>query len=435
MADIAPTAGEKTTPTAPLGYYRYYVLVVLMMTYVFSYMDRYIMSILLEDVKAEFGFSDLQLGMLSGLAFALLYSTLGIPIARLADRSNRVRIISIAVSVWSIFTALCGAATGFWTLFLARLGVGVGEAGGLAPAHSTLADYFKKEELSRALAVYGLGPSLGAVAGLMIGGAIADAFGWRAAFIAVGLPGVLLAALTYLTVREPKRGAMDPGHVPPENPDNIKTTLSKLWQNRTYVYVNLGHALSIVTMYSITVWLPALFLRNTDFSRSEVGATIGLITLVGGVLGTLSGGFIADYLAKRDERWRAWVSMIAVVASAPVLAAALLATDAQSLTILMGMGIFVFQVSFVPGLAIVQIVVEPGQRAMAAAFVFFLANFIGLGIGPVIVGAISDALAPQFNETSINIALMIMLSFLVVASLCFWLSSRAMKKARGSIGA
>ena len=435
MADIGPTAGEKNTPTAPVGYYRYYVLVVLMMTYVFSYMDRYIMSILLEDVKAEFGFSDLQLGMLSGLAFALLYSTLGIPIARLADRSNRVRIISIAVSVWSIFTALCGAATGFWTLFLARLGVGVGEAGGLAPAHSTLADYFKKEELSRALAVYGLGPSLGAVAGLMIGGAIADAFGWRAAFIAVGLPGVLLAALTYLTVREPKRGAMDPGHVPPENPDNIKTTLSKLWQNRTYVYVNLGHALSIVTMYSITVWLPALFLRNTDFSRSEVGATIGLITLVGGVLGTLSGGFIADYLAKRDERWRAWVSMIAVVASAPVLAAALLATDAQSLTILMGMGIFVFQVSFVPGLAIVQIVVEPGQRAMAAAFVFFLANFIGLGIGPVIVGAISDALAPQFNETSINIALMIMLSFLVVASLCFWLSSRAMKKARGSIGA
>ena len=431
MADIAPTADEKTAPTAPVGYYRYYVLVVLMMTYVFSYMDRYIMSILLEDVKAEFGFSDLQLGMLSGLAFALLYSTLGIPIARLADRSNRVRIISIAVSVWSIFTALCGAATGFWTLFLARLGVGVGEAGGLAPAHSTLADYFKKEELSRALAVYGLGPSLGAVAGLMIGGAIADAFGWRAAFIAVGLPGVLLAALTYLTVREPKRGAMDPGHVPPENPDNIKTTLSKLWQNRTYVYVNLGHALSIVTMYSITVWLPALFLRNTDFSRSEVGATIGLITLVGGVLGTLSGGFIADYLAKRDERWRAWVSMIAVVASAPVLAAALLATDAQSLTILMGMGIFVFQVSFVPGLAIVQIVVEPGQRAMAAAFVFFLANFIGLGIGPVIVGAISDALAPQFNETSINIALMIMLSFLVVASLCFWLSSRAMKKARG----
>ena len=435
MADIAPTADEKTAPTAPVGYYRYYVLVVLMMTYVFSYMDRYIMSILLEDVKAEFGFSDLQLGMLSGLAFALLYSTLGIPIARLADRSNRVRIISIAVSVWSIFTALCGAATGFWTLFLARLGVGVGEAGGLAPAHSTLADYFKKEELSRALAVYGLGPSLGAVAGLMIGGAIADAFGWRAAFIAVGLPGVLLAALTYLTVREPKRGAMDPGHVPPENPDNIKTTLSKLWQNRTYVYVNLGHALSIVTMYSITVWLPALFLRNTDFSRSEVGATIGLITLVGGVLGTLSGGFIADYLAKRDERWRAWVSMIAVVASAPVLAAALLATDAQSLTILMGMGIFVFQVSFVPGLAIVQIVVEPGQRAMAAAFVFFLANFIGLGIGPVIVGAISDALAPQFNETSINIALMIMLSFLVVASLCFWLSSRAMKKARGSIEA
>ena len=431
MADIAPTADEKTAPTAPVGYYRYYVLVVLMMTYVFSYMDRYIMSILLEDVKAEFGFSDLQLGMLSGLAFALLYSTLGIPIARLADRSNRVRIISIAVSVWSIFTALCGAATGFWTLFLARLGVGVGEAGGLAPAHSTLADYFKKEELSRALAVYGLGPSLGAVAGLMIGGAIADAFGWRAAFIAVGLPGVLLAALTYLTVREPKRGAMDPGHVPPENPDNIKTTLSKLWKNRTYVYVNLGHALSIVTMYSITVWLPALFLRNTDFSRSEVGATIGLITLVGGVLGTLSGGFIADYLAKRDERWRAWVSMIAVVASAPVLAAALLATDAQSLTILMGMGIFVFQVSFVPGLAIVQIVVEPGQRAMAAAFVFFLANFIGLGIGPVIVGAISDALAPQFNETSINIALMIMLSFLVVASLCFWLSSRAMKKARG----
>ena len=431
MTDVPDSTTQEATgvsqtkdAAAPTGIYRYYVLIVLMTTYVFSYMDRYIMSILMEDIKKEFSFSDFQLGLLSGLAFAFLYSTLGIPIARLADRSHRIRIISAAVAIWSVFTAFCGLAANFWMLFLGRLGVGFGEAGGLAPAHSTLADYFKKDELSRALSVFSLGPSFGALAGLLIGGAVADAYGWRWAFVVVGLPGILLAALVYFTVKEPVRGALDPSHKPEATPDDLKTTLKKLWANRAYVYVNLGHALSIVTMYSIAIWLPTLFLRNTEFTRSEVGMVVGAITFLGGVPGTLLGGFIADYLAKRNQRWRAWIAMIAVLLAAPILAAAMLSTQTAMMIALFALGIFVFNISFVPGLAIVQIVVEPGARAMAAAFVFFLANFVGLGLGPVVVGAISDAFASTYGDMSINIALLFGLVFLVLAAWFFWLTAR-----------
>ena len=193
-------------------FYRWYVLIMLAVMYAFSIMDRQILSILLEDIRAEFVLTDLQLGLLSGVAFALFYATLGIPIARLADRFNRVSIISAAVALWSVMTALCGAASSFWYLFLARVGVGVGEAGGNPPAHSVISDYFNKDERSFALSVYTSGAALGLLLGLVTGGFVAEYYGWRWAFVCAGVPGLALALLLKLTVREPVRGGLEEGN-------------------------------------------------------------------------------------------------------------------------------------------------------------------------------------------------------------------------------
>ncbi len=413
------------------GLYRYYVLAILMVAYLFSYMDRYIVSILLEDLKAEFSLNDLQLGLLSGLAFAFLYSTLAIPIARLADRKNRVRIVSIAIAVWSLFTAACGLAGNFWHLFLGRLGVGVGEAGGLAPSHSIIADYFEKSELSRALAVFSLGPTLGAVCGLLIGGAVADAYGWRAAFYAVGLPGLLLALLVIFTVREPQRGRLDPTYNHKAESLGIFDTLKTLWKNKTYVYANLAHATAIVTAYAMSSWLPSLFLRTFEISKSEAGAIVSAFVVIGGIPGTLLGGIIADALAKRDERWRAWSSMVGLLISIPFYSFALFSPNVMTMAVLFGVAQFFFHLSFVPALAIVQNVVSPSMRALAAAFVFFVANFIGLGLGPVVVGAVSDMFAADFGDASIKVALFFSLSFLLISAIFFWLTGIELRKTAG----
>ena len=426
--ESAETQQSERPQSTGRGFYRYYILAILMVTYLFSYMDRYIVSILLEDLKAEFSLNDFQLGLLSGLAFAFLYSTLAIPIARLADRWNRVRIVSIAIAVWSLFTAACGLAGNFWHLFLGRVGVGVGEAGGLAPSHSIIADYFEKSELSRALAVFSLGPTLGAVCGLLIGGAVADAYGWRVAFYAVGLPGLLLAVLVYFTVREPQRGRLDPTYNHEAEALGIFDTLKALWKNKTYVYANLAHAMAVVTGYAMSSWLPSLFLRSFEISKSEAGAIVGLFVVFGGVPGTLLGGVIADMLAKRDERWRAWSSMIGLLIAVPFYAFALFSPNIMMMALLFGIATFFFHIAFVPALAIVQNVVSPSMRALAAAFVFFLANFIGLGLGPVAVGALSDMFTPQFGAQSINMALLISLAFLFIGAFFFWLTSRQLSK-------
>ena len=245
--------------------YRWYVLGVLALTYAFSFMDRQIVSILLEDLRLEFALSDTQLGLLSGLAFALFYATLGIPIARLADRYNRINIISTAVAVWSIMTALCGSATSFVQLFLARVGVGIGEAGGGPPSHSTIADYFGPSERSFAISIYSLGATIGALMGLIMGGYVAEHYGWRMAFFVAGVPGLALAILVKLTVREPKRGAMDdPSAKPKEAPprDSMIQSARSLFSNAIYRRVNVAHMLAVFVGYGLVSWKPALYLTT-----------------------------------------------------------------------------------------------------------------------------------------------------------------------------
>jgi len=411
------------------GLYRWYVLIILALTYGFSFMDRQIVSIVLEDLREEFLLSDTQLGLLSGLAFALFYATLGIPIARLADRYNRVNIVSIAVAVWSAMTAICGLAGNFWQLFLARVGVGVGEAGGGPPSHSIISDYFGPNERSFAISVYSMGPALGMMLGLMLGGYIAENYGWRMVFICAGIPGVGLALLVKLTLREPVRGGMDPEAVKTDAAPRKETFLEAskaLWSNVTYRRVNIGHTLAVFTAYGLTVWKPAFYLRQFELTQTEVGLIVGGMSFVAGVPGVLLGGYIADRLSHRDHRWPAWLASMAVLAAFPVYLAGLWVADWMIATALIGLGLFLYQLSHGPGLAIVQTVVEPYRRAQAAAFVFFFSNMLGLGLGPLLVGYISDSASAQYGDQSLTVALTASLFILFAASFMYYRTAVAL---------
>ncbi len=416
--------------------YRWYVLGLLGVTYAFSFMDRQILSILLEDIRSEFVLSDMQLGLLSGIAFALFYATLGIPIARLADRFNRVNIVSIAVAVWSAMTVLCGAAASFWQLFLARVGVGIGEAGGSPPSHSIISDYFKDDERSFALSIYSLGTSLGMLFGLVMGGFVAEYFGWRWAFVCAGVPGLALAILLKMTVREPQRGGAEstPADTPREIPvteqtkDSMLATFKVLWANRAYRAVNIAHMLGVFVGYGFTVWKPPLYLRQFDLSQSEVGMVVGFTSAAFGVPGMLLGGFLADRLFRRDVRGPAWLCGAAVLFATPAYLLALWSEDWVVTTVFIAIGIFLYSLSHAPGLAIVQTVVEPHRRAQAAAYVFFVSNLLGLGVGPLLVGSLSDSFAADYGERSLNVALGIITFVLVGAAFMYWRTARALQE-------
>lgn len=409
--------------------YRYYVLFVLAMTYAFSFMDRQIVSILLGDLKVEFDLNDTQLGLLSGLAFALFYSTLALPIARYADRANRVNIIAMAVGLWSLVTAFCGLVQNFWQLFLGRVGVGVGEAGGLAPAHSVLSDYFDEHERALALSLYSLGIGVGAFMGLALGGYIAQEYGWRMAFIVAGLPGILLAFLVSFTIREPQRGTLDSyeedgRHAP------IWATIVDLAGNRVYRNVVAAHVLVVFTGYSFSAWLPQHILRSfPEVSQAQVGTIIGLVFLIGAVGGMLSGGLISNYFGRKfGKGWQLRPATYGVAAAVPVYIFAL-ATDNFTVAVILFIvgGLLIYQ-QHGPGLAVVQSSVKPSQRAFAASLNFFFSNFLGLGIGPLLVGAMSDALAPSVGNQSLSYALMASTLFAAVGFFVFWRTCNEMDK-------
>ena len=420
----SPSAANENSSASA---YRWYVLGILALTYAFSYMDRQILSILLEDLRAEFSLSDTQLGLLSGLAFALFYSILGIPIARLADRYNRINIISAAVALWSAVTVLCGAVTSFAQLFIARIGVGIGEAGGTPPAHSVISDYFGPSERSTAISIYSLGTAVGGLMGLVIGGTIAENFGWRWAFVAAGLPGIALALLVKLSVREPPRGSLDKDHTPTASPIAFRQTLLVLWNNVIYRRVTIGHVFAVFVGYGLASWLPALYLRQFELGQSAVGGIVGLINLTAGVPGLIIGGLLADRLAKSDVRWRGWVPAVAVLAALPLYLLALLVSSLWATSILFGLGIFAYSISHGPGLAVVQVVLTSNLRAQGAAFVFFFSNLIGLGIGPVLVGFISDLGQPRFGEASLNLALAVLMLMLIPAGIWYWRAGAVMR--------
>jgi predicted MFS family arabinose efflux permease len=408
-------------------YYRYYVLIILTVVSMVNIMDRLIMSILLEDIKAEFAMTDTQLGLLAGLAFALFYALMSIPIARWADVSNRKNILAGALIIWSGMTALCGAATGFVSLFLARLGVGIGEAGGSPPSYSIMADYFKPSERARAMGIYFTGAVLGTGGGLIVGGLLGEWLGWRMTFFVLGVPGVLLGVLLYFTVKEPPRGRYDTGNQASKEATDLQRTLKSLARNKVYVRVSISFAMLTMVGYAMAMWLAPIMLRNFDVSLGKVGLYLGITYICGGIPGPLIGGYLTDYMVKLDSRWRAWIPAIAVVCSVSTFWFCL---SAESLWEFLGFFALTYAIFMIPqgaSMSLLQSSVVYGESALGTSFALLVNSMVGLALGPLLIGILSDALAPTYGVKSLNYALMTVCGIAaLIATLCYLWTSKAM---------
>lgn len=377
--------------------YKRYVIWLLFAVYVLNFVDRQIMTILIQPIKQEFGFSDTQLGLLGGLAFAVLYSTLGIPIARKADTGNRVSIISISLVVWSLFTAVTGMAQSFTQLLLSRVAVGVGEAGCTPAAHSLISDYFSRDKRSRALSIYTMGIYGGVFIGFIVGGQIAYRYGWRPAFYAVGLPGVLVAIVLRLTLREPPRGYADGLRVATE-PTPLSTVISMIWNTNSLRHGIFATALHAFVGYGIASFYPAFMMRTQGMSVAEVGFWLAMVTAFGGLVGAYYGGWFSDRLSRRkgDPRHHLWVPGWSTLASVPIgLLVYFLPNKAGMLTAMV-VSLALGAMYLGPASAVTQSLVGVRERAVAAAVALLVINLVGLGLGPLLTGVLSDVFHARF---------------------------------------
>ncbi len=410
----------------PLAYRRY-VLGLLAVVYVFNFMDRTILIILLQPIKDELLLSDTQLGLLSGIAFALFYVTLGVPIARLADRYNRVNIIAFSIFLWSLMTAVCGLAGNFIQLLMARIGVGVGEAGCTPPAHSMISDYFDSGSRSTALGIYSLGLPIGSFLGVLAGGWIAQLYGWRAAFLVVGLPGLALALLVKLSIREPARGLAEGRQPPAANLPPLREVARYLWGRKTFVHITLATSLLAFTSFGTGTWIPPFLIRSHGMGLGEVGTVLAILTIVAGVAGTLGGGILGDRLARRDLRWYVWLPVIFMLAGIPFLVAGLLVANTYLALTLWLLPTLSFYAYVGPVMAVIQRLAALRIRAMSVAVFFFFTNMIGMGLGPLLIGWISDLTHRLFGDDSLRYALMIGVVFILWASVHYLLAAKSIR--------
>lgn len=409
------------------GGYRYYVLGVLLFVYCINILDRQILAILMEPVRLELGLSDTQLGFLSGIAFALFYATLGIPIARLADRTSRTGVISVSIALWSVMTALSGMAQNFWQILAARIGVAVGEAGGTPPSHSLLADYFGERERATALGIFSLGGPLGMMIGLYFGGWLNEWFGWRVTFIAVGLPGVLVALLVWWTVRDRRPLVTLPKAPGTSQEYSVGDVFRYLWRQRTFRYMSLASACQAFVLYGVAQWYPVFFIRIHEMSTGELGTYMALVFGIGGGLGTFLGGYLADRLGVRDRRWYLWVPMLATAAATPFFFGVFFAPTAGMAFLYMILPTLLVSALFGPVFATTQTLVPAEMRATAAAVLLFVINIIGLGLGPQAVGILSDLLRPQYGVDSLRYALLSVSMLTIVGAALYWIAARSLR--------
>jgi len=384
--------------------YRNYVLAVLCLTYVVNVMDRSVLGALLEPIRHEFDATDTQLGLLGGLAFALFYATLGVPIAALADRTSRRNVVAVCAALWSVMTALCGAAVSFGTLLAARIGTAIGEAGGTPPSHALISDYFPLSRRATALSIFALGVPIGGMLGNFLGGWGNDLFGWRYAFVLTGVPGVAVALLVRLTVREPKRGQMDSLAQPAARAEAppIREALRYLWLRPAFRHMSFAAALHSVVWYAGSAFNNSFFIRLHHMSTGEAGSWVALLLAIGGV-GTLLGGYLADSLSvtRGDRRWYMWVPGYATVAMVPFQFAAYLGSDLWTVLPSFAVMLILASMFFGPSFALSQGLATLRMRAISTSLVLFLQTLIGLGLGPFLVGVISDHLKPAVGARSL----------------------------------
>lgn len=387
--------------------YRRYALFLLVLAYTSSHVDRNIVGILIEPLKADLLLSDTQLGFLSGIAFALFYATLGIPLAVWADRSNRRNIIAWSIGIWSIMTAVCGLAQNFWQLAAARVGVGIGEAGSSPPSHSMLSDLYPKEQRSSAMSIYALGVYFGIMLGFMIGGFVAEWWGWRAAFFVVGLPGLAIALLVRFTLIEPPRGFADGGAKPAALVKvNVKAGFAALWRVRTTRHVVIGVTLTALVGYGSIVWGPAFLIRSHGLTPGQVGLFLGPVMGIVGGLGAYIGGILADRLAARKQAWNAWIVGLAKVLAIPFIVSFYLIDSTFWALVVYMPAAFLGAFYLGPSFAMIQSLTPLRSRALASAIMLFVLNLVGLGFGPQLIGIASDVMRQWFDNDSLRYALL-----------------------------
>jgi MFS family permease len=417
---------QTPAPRAAVAY-RGYVLAILVVVYTFNFIDRQILGILAVPIKTELGLSDGALGMLGGLAFALFYTFLGIPIARLADRVGRVGIIAVAVGLWSFATAACGAAHSFAQLFWARLAVGVGEAGGVAPAYSLICDYFPSRQRARALAVYSFGIPIGSALGIVLGGFITHWMSWRMAFLIVGSVGFWTAPLLKLTVREPRRGGLDRAPAvatakqavhPP-----LSAVLATLVSKPSFWGLALGGGTCSMMGYGLFFWMPSFLVRSFGLSVLQASLFYGGLVLVAGTAGIWAGGVLADRLGQRSRSAYAFVPAVAFLCTVPFYAVGVLSANLATCLLLLSVPTALALAWLGPVLAAIQHLVLPAERSTASAVFLFVNNLLGLGAGTMLIGAISDALHVRggIGVESLRYAILAGLScYLIAAGLFAW---------------
>lgn len=408
----------KDAAAAP-SWYKYYVLCVLLVVYVMHSIDRQILSILLPGVKQELQLTDSQLGLLGGIAFAIFYAGLGLPLAWLSDRASRRTLTAVCLGAWSLMTAVCAAVVSFPQLLAARVGVAVGEAGGIPASHSMISDYFPPRQRASAFAVHSLGIPIGTLIGLGLGGMLAQHYGWRAVFLFAAAPGLFVAAILMFTVREPRRGGFDAAKTAVQ-PVGLGAALRGLFALKSYRHIVMGATMQGFAAYGQALWLPSYLSRSFGMNLAEIGVALGLIAGIAGGAGTLFGGWLGDRLGGRDVRWYMWLCALALAAAAPLSVGMLLAPRPEiALTFLCGTA-FLVGMFFGPGYAVIQFMAAPAVRAVAMAAMFFVVNLFGMGLGPQLVGLLSDALAKAQGAESLRYAMLLIAGAKLWAALHYW---------------
>ena len=442
--------------------YRWYALGLLVVVYIFNFIDRSILGILVEPIKRDLQVSDTLMGFLGGIAFATFYTFLGIPIARLADRGSRRNLLAVCLAMWSGATALCGLAANFVHLLLARIGVAVGEAGGSPPSHSMISDMFPPERRATALAIYALGIPIGTMIGNLGGGWINEAFDWRTAFMVVGLPGLLLALVVRFTLREPPRGAAEglsiqasasqggtqqpASHSPPDAdksahpPAGAPAALPSvwdvfrlLWSRRSFRYMALAGSLHAFVGYGVGYWIPAMFMRSHGLTTGQMGTALFYLGFAS-IAGTLMGGYLGDRLGAKDQRWYLWLPGLAIFASLPFSLYAYTGDVPYTALWVLALPYLLGAYYLGPTFSLTQGLVGLRMRALAASILLFILNIIGLGLGPQFTGMVSDLLTAttELGPDSLRWALVISLTFNLVSA---WLYLVAGKTIRADLAA
>jgi len=408
-------------------WYRWYVLAILTGVYTFNFIDRQILNILQVPIKEEMGLSNTQLGLLTGFSFALFYVVAGIPIARIADKGNRRNVVAISLTIWSLMTAISGLTQNYVQLLLARVGVSVGEAGGSPPSHSMISDIFKREERATALSIYSTGINFGSLLGFLLGGWIAQFFGWRIAFFVVGVPGIIYALLLRFTVKEPPRGFAEKVKKVDDAP-TIMDVAKVLLQRKTFRHMAVASGLHAFIGYGAGNFAPLFWSQNHGLSLGVMGTWFAIWGIFG-ALGTFLGGLTTDKLINRDHRWYLWVPALSTIITLPFSLAIYSISHTGFVMFLAFIPAITFNMYLAPNLALAHGLVGLRMRAMSSAVLFFVLNIIGLGLGPLVVGAISDFLEPSVGNDNVRYALIIVVTIANIWCVFhYWMASRTVRE-------